>query len=149
VLVKLVRIAAVRPLRELPTNKEFLGFSTIRFISRSETLLSGDHSRSLPHPTCIGKTGFRYRSPKDQENPYRKAHETRGRTTATRSTARCRARQVATQFLVSMTADSEFTPIREKAAMSKRHPTLALWKKQMSFGESRTFDNFFERYRMF
>jgi hypothetical protein len=33
--------------------------------------------------------------------------------------------------------------------MSKRHPTLALWKKQASFGESRTFDNFFERYRMF
>src|ERR1700723_2704841 len=47
VLVKLARIAAVRPPRGLPTNKEFLRFSTTRFISRSETLLSIGTAPSL------------------------------------------------------------------------------------------------------
>jgi hypothetical protein len=39
-LVRLARIAAVRPPRGLPTNREFLRLSTTRFISRSLTLLS-------------------------------------------------------------------------------------------------------------
>jgi hypothetical protein len=47
VLVKLARIVAVRPPRELPTNKEFLRFSTTRFISRSETSLSIGTAPSL------------------------------------------------------------------------------------------------------
>src|ERR1700743_3455446 len=38
--VRLARMAAVRPPRGLPTNKEFLRLSTTRFISRSDTLLS-------------------------------------------------------------------------------------------------------------
>ena len=40
VLVRLDRIAAVRPPRGLPTNKEFFLFNTTRFISRSLALLS-------------------------------------------------------------------------------------------------------------
>src|SRR6516165_1285486 len=39
-LVKLARIAAVLPPRGLPTNREFLRWSTTRFISRSLTLLT-------------------------------------------------------------------------------------------------------------
>jgi hypothetical protein len=40
VLVKLARIAGVRPPRGLPTNRQFFRLSTTRFISRSLTLLS-------------------------------------------------------------------------------------------------------------
>src|SRR6266446_5539930 len=40
VLVKLARIANVRPPRGLPTKREFFRFNTTRFISRSLTLLS-------------------------------------------------------------------------------------------------------------
>src|SRR6266481_5054536 len=46
-LVKLARIAAVRPPRGFPTNSEFLRFRTTRFISRSLTLLSMGTAPSL------------------------------------------------------------------------------------------------------
>jgi hypothetical protein len=41
VLVRLARIAAVRPSRGLPTNKEFFLFNTTRFISRSHIVIEG------------------------------------------------------------------------------------------------------------
>ena len=47
VLVKLLRIAAVCPPRSLPTNKEFLRLRTMRFISRSEMLLSSGTAPSV------------------------------------------------------------------------------------------------------
>src|SRR5271165_2061496 len=54
-LVKLAKIAAVRPPRGLPTNKEFLRLSTTRFISRSLHIvidghgaISQEHVQRLP-----------------------------------------------------------------------------------------------------